>query len=96
MMTSGDPDERRAAKAARIHRLSDPLAAMGQRSPGERLQQERNARHALLIITLSATLAITGIIAAVAEPPSDGDPGVAYQTLPGRSQESVHIRSSSS
>lgn len=94
MMTSGDPAERQAAKVARVHRLSDPLAAMGQRSPASRLRRERNARLALLAITLSATLAITGVIATMADPPSDQT--AAYQTLPGRSSETVHIRSSSS
>lgn len=94
-MTSGDPAERQAAMAARVHRLSDPLAAMGQRSPAERLRRERHARLVLLAITLSATLVITGAIAAIADPPSGGD-NVAYQTLSGRSGEVVHIRSSSS
>lgn len=96
MMTSPDADSRRAAKVARIHRLSDPLAAMGQRSPAERLRRERNARLALLVVTLSATLALTGAIAVVADPPSGNENGVAYQTLAGQSDNPVHIRSSSS
>lgn len=96
MMTSGNAAERQAAMVARIHRLSDPLAAMGQRSPARRIHRERNARLALLAITLSALLGITGVIATIADPSPDGETGVAYQTLPGRSDESVHIRSSSS
>lgn len=95
MMTSGDPALRQAAMVARVHRLSDPLAAMGQRSPGARLRRERNARLALLALTLSATLAITGAIAALTDPPP-GENTAAYQTLPGTSGEVVHIRSSSS
>lgn len=95
MMTSGDPAGRQAAMVARVHRLSDPLAAMGQRAHGERLRRERNARLALLAVTLSVTLAITGAIAAFTDPPSS-DETAAYQTLPGTSGEVVHIRSGSS
>lgn len=96
MMTSQDPAERRAAMAARVHRLSDPLAAMGQRSAGQRVQRERNARMALLVITLSATLAITGAIATVADQPSANDSTVASQPFPGRQVETVHVRTKSS
>ena len=52
MMTSTDPMERNAAMAARIHRLSDPLAAMGQRSHQERIQRESRWRMALLAMVL--------------------------------------------
>lgn len=96
MMTSPDPDERRAAMAARVHRLSDPLAAMGQRSRGEQVRRERNARMALLVITLSATLTITGAIATVADQPSANNTAVASQQFPGRQVETVHIRTKSS
>lgn len=68
MMTSDDPIERNAARIARIHRLSDPLAAMGQRTAATRLRQERNARIALLVLSLTATLAITGAITALTDP----------------------------
>ncbi len=82
--------------AARVHRLSDPLAAMGQRSHGSRLQRESKARLALLAITLTATLAVTGVIAAIDQPSSPGDAGVAYQTLVNQAGRPVHIRSGSS
>lgn len=91
-MTSQDPDERRAAMAARVHRLSDPLAAMGQRSRGAQIRRERNARLALLIITLSATVAITGTVAIVAEQPSGDDTAAVAQQVPG---QAVHIRTKS-
>jgi hypothetical protein len=98
MTTDNDPVARNAALAARVHRLSDPLAAMGQRSPAPRLRRERNARVALLIITLSATLAITGAIATLAEP-GDGTPtqaptrNVVFQTT---TDGPTHIRTASS
>lgn len=94
-MTSQDPAERRAAMAARVHRLSDPLAAMGQRSPGTQIRRERNARLALLVITLSATVAITGTIATVADLTSGNDTAVAAQQVPGQQVETVHIRTKS-
>lgn len=95
-MKSSDPQERSAAMIARAHRLSDPLAAMGQRSHGSRLRQESKARVALLAITLSATIAVTGVIAVVSDPPGTGDAGVAYEANSGRAERPVHIRSSSS
>ena len=96
MMTSGDPAERQAALAARVHRLSDPLAAMGQRPHGARLQHERRARLALLALTLSATMAVTGVIATVDGPPANTDAGIAYQSTTGQPERTVHIRTKSS
>ena len=81
MMTSGDPAERQAALAARVHRLSDPLAAMGQRPHGARLQHERRARLALLAHTRSA---------------ANTDAGIAYQSTTGQPERTVHIRTKSS
>ena len=95
-MRSSDPLERSAAMAARVHRLSDPLAAMGQRSHGSRLRQESKARVALLAITLTATIAVTGVIAVLDEPSTSGDAGVAYQSPANQSERPVHIRSGSS
>lgn len=96
MMTSGDSTERNAALAARVHRLSDPLAALGQRPHGARLQHERKARLALLALTLTATMAVTGVIATVDGPPASGDAGIAYQTTTGQVERTVHIRTKSS
>ncbi len=95
-MTSDNPAKRRSEMAARVHRLSDPLAAMGQRSRGEQLRRERSGRLTLLAITLSTTLVITGAIAVVADQPSGNDSAVASQQFPGRQVETVHIRTKSS
>lgn len=95
-MTTNATDAERAARlAARVHRLSDPLAAMGQRASGDRLRRERSVRIVLLVLTLSTTLAITGAIAAFTEPPASMSTA-AYQTLPGGGTSTVHVRSGSS
>lgn len=93
MMISTDPEERNAALAARVHRLTDPLAAMNQRSHYERVQRETRARMVLLAVTLTALLAFTGAIATVSDPGETREPGIAYEA--GQSQP-VHIRSRSS
>ena len=93
MMMSTDPAERNAALAARVHRLSDPLAAMNQRSHHERVQQETRARMVLLAVTLTALLAFTGAIATFSDAADTTQPGITYD--PGHSQP-VHIRSRSS
>jgi hypothetical protein len=94
MTTTSDEIERSAALVARVHRLSDPLAAMGQRSPAPRLRRERNARVALMILTLGATLAITGAIAALADPePQPDTTSLIVQT---GIERPAHIRSVSS
>jgi hypothetical protein len=98
MTTNSDPVARNAALAAKVHRLSDPLAAMGQRSPTPRLRQERNARLALLVITLSATLAITGAIATVADP-AGGTPAqdnTRHLIIRTTNEGPTHIRTASS
>lgn len=92
-MMSPDPEERAAAMAARVHRLSDPLTAMGQRTHQDRLQRERKARMLLLGITLSATLAITGAIAATTGILDTSEPYIAFQS---NREQPVHIRSKSS
>ncbi len=96
MMTSGNPADRQTAMAARVHRLSDPLTAMGQRSHAARLQQESKARMALLAITLTATIAVTGVIAAIDDSSSEVDASVAYESGTRQSERPVHIRSGSS
>jgi hypothetical protein len=97
MTTTNAADAERTARlAARVHRLSDPLAAMGQRASGDRLRRERNARVMLLALTLGATVAITGAIATLTDPPAGGDATAAYQTLPGGGATTVHVRSASS
>ena len=70
-MTTNLPEyDRPVQLAARIRRLSDPLAAMGQRSAADRLQAERDARRWLAIATLGAFLGLTGAIAnGVLSPP---------------------------
>jgi hypothetical protein len=94
--TNADDAERAARLTARVHRLSDPLAAMGQRGSGDRLRRERNARVILLALTLGATIGITGAIAAFTDPPAGDDTTAAYQTLPGSGASTVHVRSGSS
>ena len=98
MMTSGDPRERSAAMKARVHRLSDPLAAMGQRSPSLSLQRERKARAVLLILTISATLTITGLIATVTDPPPSDAESAAERAIafPGQRDRQPHVRTESS
>jgi hypothetical protein len=97
MTTTNAADAERAARlTARVHRLSDPLAAMGQRGSGDRLRRERNARVILLALTLGATIGITGAIAAFTDPPAGDDTTAAYQTLPGSGASTVHVRSGSS
>lgn len=70
-MTTNLPEyDRPVQLAARIRRLSDPLAAMGQRSATDRLRAERDARRWLAIATLGAFLGLTGAIAnGVLSPP---------------------------
>lgn len=92
-MMSTDPAERQAAMAARIHRLSDPLTAMDQRSHYDRLHAEARARKLLLVITLTAMLAFTGAIAVVNPPGASVDAGIAYEQT---SNQPVHIRTKSS
>lgn len=70
------PDvERRARKAARARRLTDPLGAKGQRHPAERLAREGRARRALLAGSIAGFLVIGGSIALAntSTPPASGE-----------------------
>jgi len=63
--------ERRAVKAARVRRLTDPLGAAGQRRPAGRIAREGKARRALFASSIAGFLIIGGAIARTSQPGTD-------------------------
>lgn len=90
-----DPSEPNALLAAQVHRLSDPLGAMGHRSVRERVNAERRARSILAAAILSTLLVLTGLLAAGDERPATPTAG---QDVPTSlvSGDLPHVRTRSS
>ena len=71
--------ERRAVKAAHVRRLTDPLAAAGQRHPAGRIAREGKARRALFASSIAGFVLIGGAIAK-ADQGAPADQGVTAST----------------
>lgn len=82
MTTGTDPHpesgsaEERARKAVRARRLTDPLGAMGQRHPGQRLEREARARRATFAGSLAVFAVAFGLVSMPA-PPEEPAAGLA-------------------
>lgn len=64
----------RAAKAARVHTLTDPLGARGFRATGQRVRSETSARRKVLLASVATFAASFGIVVATNHTPANADP----------------------
>lgn len=64
----------RAAKAARVHTLTDPLGAKGFRATGQRIRSETSARRKVLLGSVATFAASFGVIVATNHTPANADP----------------------
>lgn len=63
----------RAAKAARVHTLTDPLGAKGFRATGMRVRTETSARRKVLLASVATFAASFGVIVATNQTPTDAN-----------------------
>ncbi|MCC6314334.1 MAG: hypothetical protein IT337_10015 [Thermomicrobiales bacterium] len=71
---SGSSPEELARKAIHVHRLTDPLGAMGQRRTASRRATERAARRALAVAAGAGFLAAFGLVSLAGGQPQALDP----------------------
>lgn len=67
----------RAAKAARVHTLTDPLGAKGFRATGQRVRSETSARRKVLLASVATFAASFGVIVATNHLPTAADTAAA-------------------
>lgn len=67
----------RAAKAARVHTLTDPLGAKGFRATGQRVRAETGARRKVLLASVATFAASFGIIVGTNHLPANADSAAA-------------------
>lgn len=63
----------RAAKAARVHTLTDPLGAQGFRATGKRVRAETGARRKVLLASVATFAASFGLVVATNHLPANAD-----------------------
>ncbi|MFM9108373.1 MAG: hypothetical protein ACKOWF_16935 [Chloroflexota bacterium] len=70
-----DPRQQELAlKAVRARRLTDPLGALGQRRPGDRIEREARLRRGVFAFSVAAFAASFALVAATGAPPHDAAP----------------------
>lgn len=73
-MTDDRERARLAARAARVHALSDPLGAKGFRRPAARLERERRARRTVFGAVFATFVAFFWLVAGGRRPPAPPPP----------------------
>lgn len=87
----------RAAKAVRVHTLTDPLGAKGFRATGKRVRDEASARRKVLLASVATFAASLGVIVATnhATTTASSDAATQAATAPSSSEQTYSSSASS-